>query len=113
MVARRPFYNGFVNKEWLQQIAARLKQNYGAQKVVLFGSAAQGAAGPGSDVDLLVISPTTEGYFQRMATVRGMLRDLRRGLAVCPIVLTPEEVQSRLAIGDHFISDIMTQGIEL
>ena len=60
-----------------------------------------------------MISPTTEEYFQRMATVRGMLRDLRGGLQVCPIVLTPEEMQFRIAMGDQFISDIVEHGIEL
>ena len=97
----------------LQEMATRLKLAYGAQKVLLFGSAAWGTPNADSDVDLLVISPTTESYFQRMATVRRTLRDLRRGLPVCPIVFTPEEIQSRIAIGDQFISDIMTHGVEL
>ena len=102
-----------MDKALLQQIAMRLKQAYGAQRVLLFGSASRGAASADSDVDLLVISPTSEGYFQRMATVRRTLRDLRKGLAICPIVLTPEEVQSRIARGDQFISDILAHGVEL
>ena len=45
-----------------------------------------------------------------MATVRGLIRDLRNGLPVSPIVLTPKEVEKRVEIGDQFIIEIIEKG---
>jgi predicted nucleotidyltransferase len=102
-----------MNRVKLAQIALRLKQDYGAQQVWVFGSCARGEADEGSDIDLLVISPTSERYFHRAASVKRLLRSERGGMAISPIVLTPQELDARLAIGDQFIGDILAHGIEL
>jgi predicted nucleotidyltransferase len=102
-----------VDRARLEQIARKLKQDYGAQKVLLFGSVARGTADADSDIDLLVISPTSEEFFERMATVHRLLRDVCRGIPISPIVLTPEEAKARIALGDQFISDIVSHGVEL
>jgi predicted nucleotidyltransferase len=94
-------------------LAERLRQDYGAQKIWLYGSHARGTAGEDSDVDLLVISPTTEKFFDRMATVRRLLRKQRRGFPISPIVLTPEELENRLRLGDQFFEGIVRQGLEI
>ncbi len=52
-----------MNKEILgrlKKISERLKKNYNAEKVILFGSYARGEETEDSDVDLLVISPRKE-----------------------------------------------------
>jgi len=97
----------------LQKISARLKKEYHAEKVILFGSYARGEATEESDIDLFVVAPTTERKFDRMATVRGLIRDLRRGLPVSPIVFTPEEFTQRVKGGDPFIETIVEEGIVL
>lgn len=99
--------------ERLKKMADRLKKTYGAEKVILFGSYAVGEATEDSDVDILVIAPTTERFFERMATVRGIIRDLRNGLPVSPIVLTPKEIERREKMGDAFIKDILENGVAL
>ncbi len=78
--------NSVMNR--IEAISERLKKKYDAQRVILFGSYARGEATEDSDVDLLVIAPTAEGFFERMATVKRLIRDLRNGLPVAPIVLT-------------------------
>ena len=70
----------------LQTIGKKIKQEYGAERVILFGSYVRGDATEDSDVDLLVVARTKERFFERMATVRRLIRDLRDGLAVSPIV---------------------------
>ena len=97
----------------LQTIAERLKQDYGAQRIWLFGSFARGTADEGSDVDLLIVSPTGEAFFQRIATVQRLLRHERQGLPISPIVLTPDELEARMARGDQFIAEIVAHGVEL
>jgi len=97
----------------LRKISERLKKEYHAEKVILYGSYATGEATEDSDVDLFIIAPTHERFFERMATVRGLIRDLRNGLPVSPIVLTPEEVEKRRRKGDQFVQQILEEGIML
>jgi predicted nucleotidyltransferase len=97
----------------LIKISERLKKNYNAEKVILFGSYARGEESEDSDVDMLVIAPRKERFFERIASTKRLIRDLRNGLPVAPIVLTPEEAEKRKNIGDQFIIDIFENGISL
>lgn len=99
--------------ERLKAIAERLKKEYGAERVILFGSHAMGKATRDSDIDLLVVAPTTERLFERMSTVRRLVRDLRNGLPIAPIVLTPQEIDARKTMGDAFILEILETGVTL
>ena len=47
----------------LNKISERLKKNYNAEKVILFGSYARGEENVDSDVDLLVIASQKERFF--------------------------------------------------
>lgn len=100
-------------RERLQKISERLKKEYRAERVILFGSYATGKYTQDSDVDILVIAPTKERFFERMASVRRLIRDLRNGLPVAPIVLTPEEIEERKKVGDQFIIEILENGLTL
>ena len=97
--------------ERIKAIADRLRDVYRAQRVILFGSSARGGASPDSDTDLLVIAPTQERFFERSATVLGLVRDLYSGLALSPIVLTPDELRQRLDRGDPFVKEIVEEGV--
>ncbi len=97
----------------LRKISERLKKEYRAEKVILYGSYATGTATKDSDIDLFIIAPTNERIFERMATVRGIIRDLRSGLPISPIVLTPEETENRKKKGDQFVREILQSGVML
>ncbi len=99
--------------ERLKKISERLKKEYHAEKVILYGSYARGEGTKDSDTDILVIATTNERFFERRATVLQIVRDLYHGLALSPIVLTPTEIEDRLKIGDQFIQDIVNNGVEL
>jgi predicted nucleotidyltransferase len=103
--------NGVMDR--IKTISQRLKKEYKAERVILFGSYAKGKATEDSDIDILIIAPTTERFFERMATVKRLIRDLRNGLAVAPIVLTKQEVEERVKIGDQFVKEILEKGMEL
>jgi predicted nucleotidyltransferase len=103
--------NGVMDR--IKAISKRLKKEYKAERVILFGSYAKGKATEESDMDILIIAPTTERFFERMATVKRLIRDLRNGLAVAPIVLTKQEVEERVKIGDQFVKEILEKGMEL
>ena len=97
----------------IKAITERLKKEYKAEKVILFGSYARGEETVDSDIDFLIIAPTQEKFFHRMASVRRIIRDLRSGLPVAPIVLTSEELKERVRIGDQFIKEILEKGLSL
>lgn len=97
----------------LQKISERIKENYHAEKVILFGSYATGDVSEDSDVDLFIVAPTNERFFERMATVLRLIRDLKKGIPIEPIVLTTEEVEKRIKIGDQFIQGIIEKGVYL
>lgn len=97
----------------IRAISERLKKEYNAQEVILFGSYARGEATRDSDVDLFIIAPTKERFFERMATVLRLTRDLHYKLPLEPIVLTSEEVEKRLQRGDQFVKQIVEEGIYL
>jgi predicted nucleotidyltransferase len=97
----------------IKKIAEKLKKDYKAEQVILFGSYARGEEATDSDIDLLIIAPTQERFFQRMAQVRALIRDLRNGLPVAPLVLTNQEIERRIQIGDQFIKEILEKGVSL
>lgn len=99
--------------ERLRKISERLKREYHAEKVILFGSYSTGEATEDSDVDIFIIAPTDERFFERMATVLELIRDLYKGLPISPIILRPEEINQRLKVGDQFIQEILEKGVEL
>jgi len=100
-------------KTRLAGVADKLRLEYGAESVILFGSYAEGTQSRDSDVDLLVTAPTEERFFHRMATARRVIRDARGGLPVAPIVLTPLEMKNKIESKDPFILGILEKGIAL
>ncbi len=100
-------------EERIRKIGERIKKEYHAEKVILFGSYARGVTTQNSDVDIFIVAPTKERFFERMATVRRLIRDLRNGLPVAPIVLTAKELKKRQAAEDPFIKEVLDTGIPL
>jgi predicted nucleotidyltransferase len=97
-------------REVIEDILERLLAGYTPQKVILFGSYAYGNPRPGSDIDLLIIKETSERFIDRWVTVRRLLSDPKRLVPLETLVLTPEEIAARLAIGDQFLAEIMNKG---
>jgi len=94
----------------IQRMLQKLIAEYAPQKVVLFGSHAYGVPGPDSDIDLLIIKETAERFIDRWVTVQRILTGTHRALPIETLVLTPQEIKNRLAIGDQFIAEIMAKG---
>lgn len=105
---------GVVSQATLKAIADRLRDRYGAQRVLVYGSMARGTSTENSDIDLLVVvASTTERFYERMGSALAVVRDISRGLPLAPLVMTPEELSVRLARGDQFIQEIVEIGVDL
>jgi len=94
----------------IQKIVERLVAEYPPQKIILFGSYAYGQPGPDSDIDLLIIKATGEGFLERLHTVRRVTGGTHPSVPFDPIVLTPTEMADRLEAGDQFLREILDRG---
>lgn len=94
-------------RDVIQGMVDKLVTFYAPQRIILFGSYAHGNPRPGSDIDLLIIKETSDRFIDRYVAVRRILSDPTRKVPLEVLVLTPEEVCRRLAIGDQFVAEIL------
>lgn len=92
------------------RIVTRLRDTYHPSAMILFGSYAHGRPTRDSDLDLLIIKATTKPFFHRLFEVRRLLFPLLRDQPFDPIVMTPQELERRLARGDQFLQEILRKG---
>jgi predicted nucleotidyltransferase len=94
----------------IQNIVQVLVREYQPDRIILFGSYAYGQPDGQSDVDLLIIKNTERPFHKRWAEVCRLVSDLRRGVPFSPFVITPEELEKRLALRDPFFQEILEKG---
>ena len=105
--------DGGKKRQVIRRMAAVLHARYRPQQIILFGSYASGVPHKDSDIDLLIVKATTKPFFQRLAEVRALVTDARRGYPFEPVVVTPQELKRRLAGGDQFLAQILRTGRRL
>jgi len=91
----------------IHALSGRIARAFHPQRIVLFGSYAEGNPTPDSDVDLLVVlahggKPVEKSVAIRLATRPPFPLDL--------LVRTPDEVRERVAMGDCFIREVLEKG---
>ncbi len=94
--------------ETLPKAVQRIAQALRPDKIILFGSYANGTPTPDSDVDLLVVMNTSASSKERSWAVSRLL--IPRPFPVDILVRTPKEIKTALGKGDFFIEEIVTQG---
>lgn len=94
----------------IEKIVRKIVEGYSPERIILFGSYAYGQPNSESDIDLLIIKKTSERFIDRWTNIRQIVSDPKRSIPFEPIVLTPDEVEERLAIGDQFVKEIVTKG---
>jgi predicted nucleotidyltransferase len=85
-----------------------IAKQFRPKKIILFGSYAYGDPTVDSDVDLLVIMNRTRYRGERMAL--RIRQKIPAGFPLDLLVRTPAFVSRRLAWGDSFTREILTQG---
>lgn len=91
----------------LQQIIRQIATKFHPEKIILFGSHADGKAGQDSDVDLLVVMHF-EGSARNQA-VR-ILQAIDYHLPLDLIVRSSRQLSERIQAGDFFLKDILEKG---
>jgi len=85
----------------IEEYGRRIGREFGAERIILFGSYAQGAAAEDSDVDLLVVAETDLAPRERYSAVRRLVADVPASFDI--IVKTPEEYERWRSVVNHIV----------
>jgi predicted nucleotidyltransferase len=91
----------------IEEFGQSIGREFGAERVILFGSYARGQVTDDSDVDLLVIIPFEGRSVDKSVEIR---MKLRPQFPVDLLVRTPEKVRQRIKMGDGFMREIIEEG---
>ncbi|MCK4657967.1 MAG: nucleotidyltransferase domain-containing protein [Phycisphaerae bacterium] len=91
----------------IQDLADRIAQGFGPERIILFGSHAYGTARGDSDVDLLVILAFDGKSFWKSLEI---LNHVNPSFSVDLLARRPEDTARRYAQGDPLIREALDQG---
>jgi predicted nucleotidyltransferase len=91
----------------IERFGREIGSQFGAEKVLLFGSHARGSEQNDSDVDLLVVLAHKGRSVDNSVEIR---MKLRPKFPVDILVRSPEKVRQRLDMGDDFMRQILDNG---
>ncbi len=97
-----------VTQELLEEVVRRLVRVANPQKIVLFGSRARRDHGARSDLDLLVITESTEPRHKRAIPLLSALQDIMIPMDI--LVYTPDEVREWSAVRQAFPTTAIREG---
>ncbi len=80
----------------IDQMVVRIVERFDPERIILFGSAARGEAGPDSDVDLLVVMRVSGSRREKAVEIGVVVNDIRVPKDI--IVTTPEDFEWRKEI---------------
>ena len=92
----------------IRNIVKQLLRVYKPEKIILFGSIANGKIRECSDIDLFIVKNDVPDF--GVDRIRQLDTLIKYTLATDFIVYKPEEVKDRLKLGDPFIKDIFKDG---
>ncbi|MCL2142746.1 MAG: nucleotidyltransferase domain-containing protein [Methanomassiliicoccaceae archaeon] len=93
----------------LDSIIERIVSGFSPDKIVIFGSVANGTATADSDVDILVVMSTELSYYRRSVPIRVAMRGIPVAMDI--FVLTPEEYERLRNDESSFASEISKTGV--
>ena len=94
-------------RKQIKLLCDAIAHEFHPEKIVLFGSYADGKPRPDSDVDLLVVMPFEGSSREQAAKIRS---HIETSVALDLLVRTPEQLSERLAMDDFFVREITEQG---
>lgn len=97
-----------VTQEQIDEIKRRIVENIKPEKIILFGSYAEGNPKKASDLDLLIVKDSNLPRYKRGKEVRKYLRGLK--IAVDLVVYTKDEIQKWSNVKTAFITTVMEKG---
>jgi uncharacterized protein len=96
-----------VTLKQIEDVGRQIAERFSPERVILFGSYADGEPTEDSDVDLLVVMPAKGSPVDQSVEIR-LAVDSSFPMDV--LVRTPQKVRERLHIGDPFMRRIIRRG---
>ncbi len=103
-------HQNLISIEKVKKKTESIVKNFNPEKIILFGSVANGFQNQDSDADILIIIKTNKPTFEMGVEIATYLK---HDFPIDIIVKTPEEISKRLELGDYFIHNIINEGITL
>jgi len=100
--------NNKVSMKLIREIAKRIAKEFDVEKIILFGSYANGIADENSDVDLLVVMNTDKRPIEQRYEIYRSLTPIHFALDI--IVRTEDEIKKRIPQGDWFLKEVIESG---
>ena len=97
-----------ISKYKINQIIKIIKDNINPEKIILFGSYANGNPDEHSDLDLLIVKDSDVPRYKRGKEIRKYLRGI--GVPLDIIVYTKDEIDRWKNVEEAFITQIMKNG---
>jgi predicted nucleotidyltransferase len=94
--------------EMVEKMTRRIVEDFHPRRIILFGSHARGEARATSDLDLLIVAPSNQPRWQRVAPVYRALAGL--GIPKDIVWWTPEEIAGWQNVKSHFINTVLREG---
>ena len=91
----------------IQELAGRIAKEFDPERIILFGSYANGTAKSDSDVDLLVVMQFEGKPFWKSLEIANVVNP---PFAMDLLARRPDDTAKRYALGDPFIKDALDQG---
>ncbi|GAW91472.1 nucleotidyltransferase domain-containing protein [Calderihabitans maritimus] len=92
----------------LKRIVEEMVRRYSPERIVIFGSYATGGWYQGEPVDMLIITEDNARLEEEPQEKQTIYLD---GLAVTPLVLSPQEISMRVAGDNDLIEEIIREGV--
>jgi predicted nucleotidyltransferase len=97
-----------ITEDLLQTITRKIVRKFSPERVILFGSAAEGKAQKNSDIDLFIVMHSRLRRDNRSVAVSKLFAD--RQFAMDVLVYTPDEIKQSLKRGNFFVKEILEKG---
>ena len=91
----------------IRDLAARIAAEFHPEKIILFGSYANGTPRPDSDVDFLVVLRFRGCGLEKSVQIA---ETVKPDFPVDLVVRTPEDLRRRLAWDDFFLQEVVESG---
>jgi len=100
-------------RETLAQCLEAFNRARHVHAVYLFGSHARGEARPDSDVDLCIVADGAERQLVAARDFRRAMREVADKPAFSLVPITPQRLQEKRQVGDHFFHTVLHEGVLL
>jgi predicted nucleotidyltransferase len=96
-----------IPKRAIQAVVKQIVAQFQPDRIILFGSYAYGKPRPESDVDLLVVMDTPLSETEQAVEI---CQSIPYHFGLDLLVRTPAALTRRLALGDQFLHEIISEG---